>query len=110
MLGGYAVAVGAVLLSLRRDRELGFVVAATGSLLLSPLMWDHYLTMLVLPAAFLAARGRPWGLALPLLSWLPPVAVPFAVIAGVLLPFAARDPEPSEGGATASSSAERLPV
>ncbi|MGD8682394.1 MAG: glycosyltransferase family 87 protein, partial [Chloroflexota bacterium] len=58
LLAGYGVAIAAIVLSLRRDAELGFVVTATASLLLSPLLWDHYLTMLVLPAAFLAARGR----------------------------------------------------
>ena len=50
LLAGYALAIGAIALSLRRDRELGFVVTATASLLLSPLLWDHYLAMLVLPA------------------------------------------------------------
>jgi hypothetical protein len=28
---------------------------------------------------------------LPLLGWLPPLMLPFVVIAGMLLPFAARD-------------------
>jgi hypothetical protein len=51
--------------------------------------------MLMLPAALLAARGRPWGLALPLLSWLPSAALPFVVIASVWLPFLARPPGPS---------------
>jgi len=96
LLGGYALAIVAIGLSLRRDREVGFMVTITASLLLSPLLWDHYLVMLVLPAAFLAARGRPWALALPLLSWLPAILLPFVVIAAVLLPFAARDIQPDE--------------
>jgi hypothetical protein len=91
----YALGIAAIGLSLLRDREVGFIVTATASLLLMPLLWDHYLTMLMLPAALLAARGRPWGLALPLLSWLPPVALPFVVIAGVWLPFLAREREPA---------------
>ena len=91
LLAGYVLAIGAMLLSLRRDRELGFVVTATGSLLLSPLLWDHYLAMLVLPAAFLAERGRWWGMLLPLAAWLPPVVLPFVVVAAVVLPFTARD-------------------
>ena len=49
--------------------------------------------MLVLPAAFLAARGQSWGLALPLLSWLPGPALPFVALAGVWLPFTARGRE-----------------
>ena len=66
-------------------------MTATASLLLSPLLWDHYLTMLVLPAAYLAARGRSWGLLLPLLTWLPAAALPLVALAGVWLPFVARD-------------------
>jgi hypothetical protein len=102
---GYAIALAAILLSLRRDRELSFVVTLMATLLLSPLLWDHYLTNLLIPAAFLAARGRTWGLALPLLCWAPlvsavliPATRPYAdgvlalvAVLGVLLPFSARD-------------------
>lgn len=94
LLMGYALGIAAVVLSLRREPDLGFIVTATASLLLSPLLWDHYLAMLVLPAAFLVSRGRSWGLALPLLTWLPGPLLPFVAMAGVWLPFAARDPEP----------------
>lgn len=96
LLAGYGLALAAMGLSLRREPALGFVVTATASLLLSPLLWDHYLVMLVLPAAYLAARGRAWGLALPLLSWLPPVALPFAVLAATWAPFLARPPQSGE--------------
>lgn len=97
LLGGYAIAIAAMLLSLRRDRELGFVVTVAGSLLLSPLLWDHYLAMLVLPAAFLAQHGRPWAIFLPLLAWLPvllgtwTVLYPLIAIVAMFLPFLARD-------------------
>lgn len=93
LLAGYGLAIAAVGLSLRREPELGFVVTATASLLLSPLLWDHYLAMLVLPAAYLAARGQAWGLALPLASWLPPPVLPFVVLAATWAPFLAREPD-----------------
>lgn len=119
LLVGYAIAIGAIALSLRRDRELGFIVTTSASLLLAPLLWDHYLTMLVLPAAFLAQRGHPWALALPMLTWLPglvddwAVVVPLLAIAGTVLPFLARDVAAVERGPTRVSSAaaphERLP-
>lgn len=96
LVAGCALAVVAIVTSLRRDREVGFMVTVVASLLLSPLLWDHYLSMLVLPAAFLAARGRPWALALPLASWLPGEMLPFVVLAAVFLPFLARDAEPKE--------------
>ena len=94
LLAGYAVAIGAILASVRRDREMGFIVTVTASLLLSPLLWDHYLAMLAIPAAFLAERGRPIALALPLLAWLPRESMPFRVILATLLPFWARNARP----------------
>ncbi len=99
LLASYAVGIAAIGLSLRRDREVGFMVTITASLLLAPLLWDHYLSMLVLPAAFLAARGRAWALALPLASWLPGEMLPFVVLAAVFLPFLARDAEPEQASA-----------
>ena len=103
LFAGYAVALGAVVFSLRRDRELSYVVTVSATLLLSPLLWDHYLTNLLVPAAFLVSRGRRWGLALPLLCWLPMLVeavlpasrdaayglLAFVALAGLLLPFAA---------------------
>ncbi|CAN5827731.1 hypothetical protein BH23CHL8_BH23CHL8_04740 [soil metagenome] len=76
LFGGYGAAVAAILLALRRDREVGFMVTLSGSLLLAPLMWDHYLVALLLPAAFLAERGRRVGFVLPLLTWLPAECCP----------------------------------
>ena len=104
LYAGYAVAIGAVLLSLRRDRELSYVVTLMATLILSPLLWDHYLTNLLVPAAFLAARGRVWGLALPLLAWLPQPVLPLVALAGLLLPFLARGgANPSPPGQAATS-------
>jgi hypothetical protein len=91
LLLGYLAAAAAVVLSLRRDRELSYVVTVTATLLLSPLLWEHYLTQLLLPAAFLASRGRIWGLGLPLLGWLPPPFLPFVALLGLYLPFLAAD-------------------
>jgi hypothetical protein len=89
------VAVLAMLLSLRRDPEVGFMVTLSASLLISPLLWEHYLAVLVLPAALLAERGRPWGLALPLLTWLPAESLPLVALLATFLPFLARDREPA---------------
>ena len=91
LFGGYVLALGAIVLSLRRDREIGLAVTVMASLLLSPLLWNHYLTNLLVPGALLAARGRRFGVLLPLLGWLPPLLLPFVVIAGMFLPFLAKD-------------------
>jgi hypothetical protein len=104
LYAGYALAIGASLLSLRRDRELSFVVVAMATLFLSPLLWDHYLAQLLIPAAFLAKRGHAWGLLLPLLGWAPAVglklALPLIGLIGMLTPFVAPDRgEPALAGA-----------
>lgn len=113
LYSGYAIAIAAILLSLRRDRELSFVITLMATLLLSPLLWDHYLANLLVPAAFLAARGRWWGLLLPLLCWAPaltvalmPSAKPWAealltpvAVAAVVLPFLAPDATERVGAA-----------
>jgi hypothetical protein len=87
LYAGYALAIVAMLVSLRYDREASFMVTIGAAMLLAPLLWDHYLATLVLPAALLAERGRMWGLALPLLAWLPPPFMPFLAIAGTVLPL-----------------------
>jgi alpha-1,2-mannosyltransferase len=91
LFAGYAVAGVAVTLSLRRDRDVSFAVTLGATVLLSPLLWDHYMTNLLVPAGLLAGRGRPWGLILPLLCWLPQELLVFIALAGMLLPFAAPD-------------------
>lgn len=97
---GYVVGVGAMLVTLRRDREVGYVVTIGATMLLAPLLWDHYLASLIVPAAFLAERGRPWGIGLPLLTWLPPPLLPLVVVAATVLPLMAlerRQPSPRAG-------------
>jgi hypothetical protein len=89
LYGGYALAIGAMIMSLRHDRDLSFMVTISATLLLAPLLWDHYLASLLLPAAFLAQRGRTWGLALPLLGWLPAPLLPLVAVAGTIAPFLA---------------------
>jgi hypothetical protein len=101
LIGGYVLAIGAILLSLRRDREIGFSVTLMATLLLSPLMWDHYLTNLIVPGALVASRGRRWGVLLPLLGWLPLLLLPLVAIVGMLVPFLAPDREERALGVTA---------
>ncbi len=91
LIGGYIVAIGAIVVSLRRDREISFAVTLMATLLLTPLLWDHYLTNLIVPAALVASRGRRFAVLLPLLGWLPLELLPFVTVAGMLLPFAVKD-------------------
>jgi hypothetical protein len=97
----------------RRDVEVAFVVTAVATLLTAPFMHPHYLVMLLLPAALLVDRGRYWGLALPLVGWLPifgvlsddamPLVV-LAILAVLLLPM--REPAGRRRGAGAANDAD----
>ncbi|MFO1539868.1 MAG: glycosyltransferase family 87 protein [Chloroflexota bacterium] len=110
LYGGYILAIGAACWSLRYDRDLSFVVTVSATMLLAPLLWDHYLVSLMIPAAYLADRGRTWGLALPLLAWLPAPLLPFVAIAATLLPFVARhEPAPAGPGGAPALDASPLP-
>lgn len=111
LYAGFAVGVGAMLASLRYDRQTGFMVTIGATLLLSPLLWDHYLTTLLLTGAFLAHRGRWWGLGLPLLAWVSGPVTPLLALGATVLPFLVRQPvdtatAPQDGsGATRADAA-----
>ena len=88
----YALGLGAMGLALRQDHETGFVMVTVASLLLAPLIWVHYLVVLALPAALLAARGYRWAILLPLLGWLPEPLLPLVAIVGAYVPLLAASP------------------
>lgn len=102
-IAAIVVALGAIILARRvGDEDVTFAVAVGASILASPVIWDHYLMLLVISAALLAQRGRTWGLALPLLAWLPWQLYPLVALAGTFAPFAARGLSPAEIGASAA--------
>jgi len=92
-LVGWGLALAAVVYAARRrDPEVGLAVALSATLLCAPFFHDHYLVELLAPAALLAQRRHWWGLALPLLGWLPEAALPLVAIAGIAGPFLAGAP------------------
>jgi Glycosyltransferase family 87 len=82
-LASTALAAAAVLLLWRYGREeVGLLGTVVASQLLTPLLWDHYAVILLLPTAWLLERGRSWAVAIPLLGW-----IPFFPFAGHGSPF-----------------------
>jgi hypothetical protein len=66
-----AAAAGAVLLLWRSGRaEVGLMGTIVASQLLTPLLWDHYAMLLLLPTAWLLQRGRTWAAVIPILGWI----------------------------------------
>jgi hypothetical protein len=104
LLLGYLVAVVAIVVSIRRGAEISYLVTLGATLLLSPLLWDHYL-VLVLPAiGFLLERRTVAGAILALLTlfWMPAWLAPFVALGATLGPFLAR-PAPSAPPSKADS-------
>jgi hypothetical protein len=73
--------------------EVSYLIAVVASQLLSPVLWDHYAMLLLVPVAWLLNRRAWWALAIPLatsaatlLVSLPPVIYPvtfWATIVGL---------------------------
>jgi hypothetical protein len=52
--------------ALRLPSEASYLVAVIASQLVSPILWDHYAMLLLLPVAYLLERGQWWAIAVPL--------------------------------------------
>jgi alpha-1,2-mannosyltransferase len=73
---------------IRRDAPTCFIAGVVASQLLSPLLWDHYAMLLLLPVALLLDRRQWWAAAIPLVTWLPTDwAYPVAFAVGLLGPI-----------------------
>jgi len=92
-LGSMAATIGITAWAwLRASASTSLVVTVVASQLLSPLLWDHYAVLLLVPVAFLLERRRWWAAAIPLLPWLPiPVLYPVAFGVGLVAPLLPRD-------------------
>jgi hypothetical protein len=93
-LASTVMVLGAILAAVRwATAEASYLVTVIASQLLSPILWDHYAMLLLLPVAYLCAAGRWWALiiplvtAVPLIAFTPPIAYPvcFAVTLGATL-------------------------
>ena len=89
------VLLGAVLVAARgTTKQAGYLAAVVATQITSPIVWDHYALILLLPVAWLVERRQWWALAVPISQlWvlLPvapltiyPVAY-YALLAGVLI-------------------------
>ena len=68
----------------RLSLAAGFLMAVVASQLVSPVVWDHYAIVLLLPTAWLVAHGARWAVAIPLATSLPLLwLVPAAIYPGV---------------------------
>jgi len=71
-----------VIAALRTTAEASYLVALTASQLLSPVLWDHYALLLMIPVAYLLSAGHRWAVLIPLatatllINVTPPIVYP----------------------------------
>ena len=78
--------------ALRGSAVAGYMAVVVASQFLSPVLWDHYALVLLLPTAWLLNRGQLWAAAIPLVTSTPlvlmqvgaPAAYPIAFWATLL--------------------------
>jgi hypothetical protein len=79
-----AAVAGVVFAAMRTSAAASYLVVVIASQLLSPVLWDHYAMLLLLPVAYLLHRRQWWALAIPLATSIlvidvtPPVVYPLA--------------------------------
>lgn len=64
-----AVAVVVLLIWRRGGAEVGLMGTIVASQLVTPLLWDHYAMLLLLPTAWFLETGRKWVVLFPILGW-----------------------------------------
>ena len=81
--------VAVVVAARMASADAAYLVAVVASQLISPLLWDHYAMLLLLPVAWLLERRQWWAIAVPLTTSIlliglaPPVVYP--IVFGVCL-------------------------
>jgi hypothetical protein len=69
------VAVVVLWATLRCTAVASYLAVVVASQLISPILWDHYALMLLLPVAWLLSRGHRWAVIIPLATSVPMIAV-----------------------------------
>jgi alpha-1,2-mannosyltransferase len=86
--GTFAIAIAvSVWAWFRADAESSYVTTVVASQLLSPLLWDHYAMLLLIPTALLLQRRQWWAVAIPLAGWGPPIVFPLLFLVGLVGPL-----------------------
>ena len=74
--GSVGLALLAVVVAARTATpDASYVVAVVASQVVSPLLWDHYAMLLLLPVAWLLERRQWWAVAIPLTTAVPLVGI-----------------------------------
>jgi alpha-1,2-mannosyltransferase len=84
VISSLAAVIVVVIAALRASAATSYLATLIASQLLSPVLWDHYAMLLLLPVAYLLERRMWWSVAIPLATSIfvidlaPPAAYPIA--------------------------------
>ena len=79
------VAMVVVAATARCSSVASYLAVVIASQLVSPILWDHYAMVLLLPVAWLLDRGRHWAVVIPLatavpfVGYIPPIVYPIVI-------------------------------
>lgn len=96
-----AVALVTVVAWFRRGSETRYLVTIVASQLVSPLLWDHYLMLLLIPVAMLLERRQWWAVLIPPAGWLLPWSYPLTFFVALLAPLSGGGREAARSHPTA---------
>ena len=75
-IANWALVAIVVLYAIRRATPVAsYLSVVIASQLISPILWDHYALMLLLPVAYLLSRGLWWAVLIPLATSVPLVGI-----------------------------------
>lgn len=75
-IANWVLVAAAVLYAIARtDPVPSYLAVVIASQLISPILWDHYALMLLLPVAYLLSRGHWWAVVIPLTTSVPLVGI-----------------------------------
>ena len=84
-IANWGLVAVAVLVAIFRCRPVAsYMAVVIATQLVSPILWDHYALLLLLPVAWLLSEGRRWAVVIPLatsvvlVGGIPPVVYPVA--------------------------------
>ncbi|HEY7522139.1 MAG TPA: glycosyltransferase family 87 protein [Candidatus Limnocylindrales bacterium] len=93
-VGATVIVVALVIVSARRSpAAASFLVAVIASQLVSPILWDHYVMLILLPVAWLLERGHGWAFlgpvatSIPLFGVIPPAGYLAVLVAALIAPW-----------------------
>jgi Glycosyltransferase family 87 len=75
-IANWVLVAAVVLYAIRRATPVSsYLAVVIASQLISPILWDHYALMLLLPVAYLLSRDQWWAFAIPLATSVPLVGI-----------------------------------